>query len=488
MTSITGVVFQAPFWARLKTYVFAPSTFTSAEVTIVIDNGSIAGTYDFTTTDYDNTLGAFVVWTDVPYIISNETMNGSVSARLNGESTTYDITWINKAGNPDNGKPEHFTVNFQKCVGGQSRIWVAGKTSQNLSYDNTLLARLEVGSALGVAPTHITALSDFEFSDFNQADYTESTLANVSGTAAKVKGVLFDLGLKDGGTYQLRLRGSGSPLNDFLDLTVDLTCEGCDTPVILSGEVNCDSVSINGMVGCGSSGNKIQLLFADGTLIKETPLVSVGLGGTFVFQPLNLTSYRGFDVYVVMVNTLNEEVGERVYLEVQDVGCIDPEVVGVPEIRVMDLCKKKCSYQSTLTGTADFEGEVLIFEAPYDEMNPILVATGISNGATWEVKSEDIKPKGKYVAFGIRHDGESGGVVTIDDAQDCEKDCVLVGKFSGVAPNVAMGIMNVYEVPFNPTDLPVVTTKIVNGVWEVKSDALLEDVEYVLYAIRIKNT
>jgi hypothetical protein len=140
-----------------------------------------------------------------------------------------------------------------------------------------------------------------------------------------------------------------------------------------------------------------------------------------------------------------------------------------------------------LTGTADFDGEVLIFEAPYDEMNPVLVATGISNGATWEVKSEDIKPKGKYVAFGIRHDGESGGVVTIDADQDCEKECVLVGKFSGVAPNVAMGIMNVYEVPFNPTDLPVVTTKIVNGVWEVKSDALLEDVEYVLYAIRIKN-
>jgi hypothetical protein len=299
--------------------------------------------------------------------------------------------------------------------------------------------------------------------------------------------MLFDTGLHDQGTYQFRLRGSGNPDFDYMDLNAELTCEGCETPTILSGELKCESVSINGLIGCASSGNKIRLAFADGTIIKETNIVSTGLGGTFALEPLMLTSYKGMDVFVVMVDALGVEVGERVFLTIADVGCVEEEIVGVPEITSMDLCKKKCSYQLTMTGTADFVGEILIYEAPYNPLMPKLIGTGIANGTTWEAKSEDFKPKGKYVAVGLRHDGIEGGSVEIDATQDCEKECVLVGSFKGVSSGVAMGLMNVYAVPFTAGDAPIATTPIVNGAWEVKSDALEEDVEYVLYAIRIKN-
>jgi hypothetical protein len=288
-----------------------------------------------------------------------------------------------------------------------------------------------------------------------------------------------------GQTLKLTAVDAPSTISDDVLVAVqDLDCEGCDTPLI-SGIVNCSTTQINGTVGCNATGNSIRLGVVGGGIISETSIVVSGGGGAFSLSPLNLTESKGLGLYVVMVDSLGVEISDRTFVVVGDDGCKEDDYASVPVITVSDLCKKKCSYQRTLTGTSDFNGEVLIFKAPFDSMNPELVSTGIISGGVWTSRSENIKDRVKYVAIGIRHDGIEGGVVAIDALQNCEKECVLTGTLKGTASNISLGILNIYAVPFTTSDLPIATTTITNGQWSLKDDVLLEDTDYVLYAIKL---
>jgi hypothetical protein len=80
----------------------------------------------------------------------------------------------------------------------------------------------------------------------------------------------------------------------------------------------------------------------------------------------------------------------------------------------------------------------------------------------------------------------AGGIVEITGNQ-CESECKLVGKFSGTASGINTGFVSVFEAPYTSGDLPIANGVIKNGLWEIKDENILTDVDYILYSTKIKN-
>jgi hypothetical protein len=154
-----------------------------------------------------------------------------------------------------------------------------------------------------------------------------------------------------------------------------------------------------------------------------------------------------------------------------------------PVINATNFCKKKCDYQRVLSGTATFDGEIFIV----DETDPtIIVATGIASGGTWTVSSSALRNNKKYIAQGIRHDGLTGGTVTINASAICEAECVLVGELTGTTNEITTGIISAYLSPYVDGEIPVANGVITNNNFSIKSPLLTEGASYVFYALNVE--
>ena len=497
MSSITGVVFAPDYNGRIKVYVFSPNTFTSVDVSLVVGGGSIAGTYSLSSSDYDPNIGAFVIWSSIAYTEPAGTINGSISATLNGETESYDIQWISKtSGYPDSTtQPSGISVNLQPCFNGQSSIWVSGNPLQQYSYTDTLGAVLLENGGGAISPTHIVLYSNSSF-ETNQSDYVPSSVINVSG--AGIKGVLFNVGTRNSGSYTYRLKGVKDD-NDFIDLSVDLACQA---PVVDGTGTNVNqglssfyTIPRYPSTGCTVTGLIVESIPTGSSIFVGSTQYYVG--GVIDIGDLNLsgTDYLG----VREQTSISSEVGIGSSSFRWETSCGETPIFNVsreillapvnlkakPEVTTFNLCEKTCSYQRTISGTSTHDGDVFIMKSPVQEGDLPIAAAPIVGGV-WMAKSEDIEIGEKYIAYAIRYDGGVVGKPTIDANQVCDKECIFHGTMSGTVDGVEVGLVRVMEAPITPASPSVALGIINNGEFNIKSDQLLQGSEYVLYSINLK--
>lgn len=239
-TTITGIVFNTDYNGSVKILVFAPNAgaidieFTAPDAALnnLGDPSSSSGgvtTYTYTgVTQYDNTLGAYSLWTNV-FDINND-YTGTVHAKIQIESDPFVVNYSTK-GVPyaqPGTKPQGMTITFQDCDNGQVKAWGG---MENKVYDNagagSYQAALDtffrmISPTLGtpIAPTHVVAITDIG----GGSTWTESSLANVQQNGAK--NAIFDLGTFNvGDTITFRAIGnSGEGAGDYLDGTFSVTC------------------------------------------------------------------------------------------------------------------------------------------------------------------------------------------------------------------------------------------------------------------------
>lgn len=156
-----------------------------------------------------------------------------------------------------------------------------------------------------------------------------------------------------------------------------------------------------------------------------------------------------------------------------------------PVVNATNFCKKTCDYQRVLSGTANFNGDIFIV----DETDPtVIVATGIASGGTWTVSSSALKNNKKYIAQGIRHDGISGGTVTINSSNICDATCILVGELTGTTNEITTGIVSAYLHPYTDGDTPVANAVVIDNNFSFKSPNLIEGTAYVFYSTKVEIT
>lgn len=264
-----------------------------------------------------------------------------------------------------------------------------------------------------------------------------------------------------------------------IDFTVTVTGYKIVTPEIVTSRigVTCESTSLTYSLLLQTEGT--LTLYQDGTPIATTPITGTGIVGTGVFTGLDLSD--GGELHVIATNTGQLPSDPSTTL------VITPCVITLlaPVINGLKFCEKKCDYQRTLTGTANFSGEVFIVD---DAFPSVIVATGLANGTTWTVSSSALQNNKKYKAQGIRHDGISGGTITITSSGICEAECVLVGEVTGTTNGIQVGIISAYLAPYVDGELPVANGVIINNKLSIKSPALTEGVDYVFYALKVDIT
>lgn len=251
---------------------------------------------------------------------------------------------------------------------------------------------------------------------------------------------------------------------------------------LISGDVKCSTTQISGTSGVVDVNTKATL-YKDTLILKEVSVVSSGMGSSFSFTGLDLTTRGGEQLTIVLSNS-TQDPSTPLYITVgTDSSCVIP-TLDQPVVTSLNLCKKKCDYQRKLVGTSDFVGDVIVFEAPFT-INSKPVAAGFSNGTTWEVSSSKIKPKVKYMAYGIRYDGIDDGFVQLNEVQSCDSDCVMCGTFKGTTGNVDKGIIRVYEAPMLPNSQAVAISAIVDSQFDIKMP-LDSGKDYILYSIKLE--
>jgi hypothetical protein len=295
--------------------------------------------------------------------------------------------------------------------------------------------------------------------------------AYLDGTGTKERQAAFisDVSFLSGATTSVELRiytsGIYSYSGGYTSATATATCPVYEPVASITTEtIDCTTTVINGVAVYATEGSEAYL-YGGGILIA-TAIISGDFYKEFEFNPISLTELGGQTLEITL-----EDGGDSVFVTVANEGCFS-----IPEITEYNLCNKKCDYQMTLTGTADFVGQVAIYIG--DE----LVAGGIADGANWVASSSAIESGHAYHAAGLRIDGVAGGTVTIDEEQSCTKTCVMCGTLSGTADFVTDGIITVYTYPVTGASAPIANGIIKDGIWSVKSPDILEDTDYVVYA------
>jgi hypothetical protein len=205
--------------------------------------------------------------------------------------------------------------------------------------------------------------------------------------------------------------------------------------------------------------------------------------------PSSTTKITALNVGVGTYYAVFRNIAENCYSPVKEItitieDCTPiPTTIAPPIITEVYLCKLRCNYQVKLTGTADFNGIVVLYELPINQltMNKI-IASGIITGGIWSISSGAIMAQKKYIAIGIRTDSIIGGTIIIDpkESQSCIAECVLIGTFKGTS-TIQNGIIVVYD---SATDLPIATGLINGGNWQV-FEPIETDIEYYLSAIKL---
>lgn len=280
--------------------------------------------------------------------------------------------------------------------------------------------------------------------------------------------------------FSVGARDSTDNDDTALEVTFNFEVTKLSTPIISTSSIDCTTLAINGSALFVPTGTVANLYSSDGvTLLTSSPVTNIGYTGTFSISPLNLGNLGGQNVIVRLENGIDTP-SDDVTLTVNNVGCEEPTVVNSPTFNTISLCKKKCNYQRKVTGTADFDGFVALYRAP---MNPLggneLVGTARIIGGVWEASNELIIPNQKYVAYGVRLDGLTGGTVAITSTV-CDKECVLIGTLKGNANGINNGIVILYD------DLNVAqaTGIIKNGKWCIV-EPVDSDKDYYLVAISL---
>ena len=280
---------------------------------------------------------------------------------------------------------------------------------------------------------------------------------------------------------------AGSQNNYFCDdvaLEITLTYQytKIPSPTILPSVVLCSTTAITGTTAYLSEGT-IATLYDGIEVIASTSVIldPVLYNGTFAFNGLNLTEKLGKSLSIVLAKS-GDTSSDPVFVIVQDGGCVSKELLA-PVITKIDLCDTKCDYQRVLSGITNKNGDVIIFKYPYTLGDPI-IATGFSTNQEIIISSSNIDDNQKYVAFLVSYDGLVGGQVQITNVS-CDTACSLVGVFQGTVQGVTNGIIKVFNYPVTTNSVPVVTSIIKNGVFDIKSTLLAPDTDYVLMAIQI---
>lgn len=152
----------------------------------------------------------------------------------------------------------------------------------------------------------------------------------------------------------------------------------------------------------------------------------------------------------------------------------------IPNITTADFCNTKCSYQSTLTGTADIDGNVLLYEYPYTT-NTTPIAVGIAKDGVWVVQDENIKDGKIYSVIGINYSGQQMQLSTTSTTV-CNKECIEVGSFSGTVEDIRLGYVYVVDVATNEQ---VASGLVIDNKWQIKQK-LNNAQNYKIYSVKIK--
>lgn len=151
----------------------------------------------------------------------------------------------------------------------------------------------------------------------------------------------------------------------------------------------------------------------------------------------------------------------------------------IPSITTADFCNLKCDYQATLTGTCDVDGNVLVYKYPYtDNKEPI--AVGIAFGGTWTVKSSAIEDGCVYTIVGVNYDGQLMELATVSETV-CNKECVLIGDFSGEVDDIALGYVYVID---TATNEQVAVGLVKNNRWKINYKLSVLD-SFKIFSVKI---
>lgn len=285
--------------------------------------------------------------------------------------------------------------------------------------------------------------------------------------------------------YVVRNGGDGFDSDDTaLEVTFEFNYSKVPNPTVTSGNLDCQSLEIEGTTKFVGSDAVANVYASDGlTLLGSSAITVSGYDGIFTVTPLNLSSYGGQNI-ILRLEELGVLPSDDIVLSVGNAGCEEIETLASPTVVAQDFCIKKCSYQKTIMGTSDLPDGSFIALYRYP-LNPLggneVIGTGFVSGGIWSISSESISSE-KYIAIGVRQDGLTGGAVAIDAVQECDKPCVLVGTFNGLASGIDNGIIALYE---DGVTLPIATGVILNGVWSIKANISPTINDYYLKAIKL---
>ena len=276
-----------------------------------------------------------------------------------------------------------------------------------------------------------------------------------------------------------------------LDVTLNFVLSKLPTPTLDVTTINCDTTSISGSVMFVEDGTTVNLY--DGSTVVGTTTVSTPFGsykGTFDLSPLNLGALGGKNLSLVLSNGSSED-SDPIVLSVENVGCDVDVSLEAPVVTKLNTCKKRCSYQRFVTGVSGYPDGTIVALYSVDASGNIpigapyngLIGAGIVVGGTFSIGVSNLNA-GRYRAVAISLDPTYTGstAIELDEAQNCDKECVLVGAFSGLSTGIDSGIVVLYEdTPLLPTAVGVIQ----GGVWSILSDVL--DGDYNMVSIELKN-
>lgn len=512
-SSITGITLGTNYGDRLKIYIFTSNTFASVDVTYTVGSGSsFNGTYSqLAYSNYDVDLGAFAVWTEVQDNYQDYT--GVITASLSGESDSFIVNYVVGKTLDALNTPQGASLTMQPCESGMVRIW-GGLENRNplhfggQSYTEGLKARFKqiyptVGSL--IEPYKVVITTDTNQSG-SPSVYTDSSSGNLPLDGSKA--VIFDLGLYPAGeNLTFRAIGSGGvATGDYIELSTIPTCQvegtnGVGTD-IKQGQISYYSIPKSTLYyDCEDIGLRISS-------IPENSTISVGatsytVGDTIPITELSLFNNSEWNgIFETTSSNPQTAIGNSGASFYWVSSCGESELVPVlravslaaensvayPVLTEFSLCDKVCSYQSELTGTSPHNGDVFIMKHPTG-INDSPVAVAVAVDGVWTARSLNFVSGQKYVAYMVRYDGVSPvGEPTINpiEQQSCDKICVEHGTFKGVVSGINNGFVRVLPIPLQDISPSIALGVIENGVFDIKSDKLLEDTEYILYAVNLE--
>jgi len=90
----------------------------------------------------------------------------------------------------------------------------------------------------------------------------------------------------------------------------------------------------------------------------------------------------------------------------------------------------------------------------------------------------------RYVAYLLNYEGEPDVELEILSIS-CERDCIYESILTGTVNGITNGIIKAYQTPYIGVPLPVATSVIRNGTFEIKTNAMPTNMEYIFVAVKI---